>query len=991
MTLRLLLFGSPTIESGSESLALPFERRGQLFAYLALKRAWVARSELAALLWPGQDAKLAQANVRKALHRLQELPWAAGIETQGGALRLEIETDVPAFEAALRDRRIAEALSLRRGELLAGFEDDANEAWASWLGFERDRLRAAWRGAALERLATDIDPAEGIDLSSRLLEADSLDEAAMGAHLAWLARGGQAARARQAYRGFGDRLASELGITPGTQLRALHESLAASPSPAAPAAAPAASPHDDGFVGRAAELRRMAGLLGQEGCRLLCVVGPGGVGKTRLARRAMRELAPGYPDGATFVPLEDLPAGSDLAARIARESGLVLAGGREPMQQLVDHLRERRALFVLDNFEHLAAEAPALERLLDGCPGLAVIVTSRVRLAAFHEWLLPLEGLPCPEPDDEDRLEAFDAARLFVQAARRFDPGLAAAAQAASIVEICHLVDGLPLALELAASWTRVLPCEAIARELRQGTELLQAVDAARPPRHASIDLVFDQSWRLLGEAERSALARLSVFRGGFTAESARAVAGASLPVLGALADKSLLRKDEARITMHPLVQQLAALRLGEGEAREATRRAHALHFRRLLVQLRRAVERGDRGGLRQLDAEYENCRSAWHWATGQDEGAVLAECGATLLHYWDHRMAFREGSALLQGALEAASVRSDPRLEASLLGVAAHLEYRLDRYAAAEAIAARGLAAARAARDPASGAHCLQVLGTCSFRQGRYGDARRFFRQGQQQAKAASEPRKAAALLYNEALAEKAMGRGDQALQLFVESLAHHRSLGDVAGEALSLNSLGTLHMDRGEHETAGVHFRDGIAVCDRHGLSGPRVYLLTNLAELAFKTGEDDSALAHGRRALEIGESAGNRVVVSTMTLLLARLDLHGGDLPAARSRLAQALGIATAIGNPTLQVEAVSVFADLLAAQGETDCAGLLLAFAAGQPRASAPLREAIRARMAAGHAAAGASWPGLSLDELAHRIVAEAGSGHAALVSLLKGPQ
>jgi len=178
---------------------------------------------------------------------------------------------------------------------------------------------------------------------------------------------------------------------------------------------------------------------------------------------------------------------------------------------------------------------------------------------------------------------------------------------------------------------------------------------------------------------------------------------------------------------------------------------------------------------------------------------------------------------------------------------------------------------------------------------------------------------------------------------------------------------------------------------VCDRHGLSGVRVYLLTNLAELAFKTGDDEAALAHARRALEIGESAGNRVVVSTMTLLLARLALHGGDLPAARSRLAQALGIATAIGNPTLQVEAVSVFADLLSAQGEAGCAGQLLAFAAGQPRASAPLREAIRARMAAGLPAEGAAWPGLSLDDLAHRIVAEAGSDHAALVAHLKSPQ
>jgi len=217
------------------------------------------------------------------------------------------------------------------------------------------------------------------------------------------------------------------------------------------------------LLGRAVELQRIATLLAREGCRLLCIVGQGGAGKTRLARRAMRELASSYPDGAAFVPLEDLPAGSELAPRIARETGLVLAGGRDPLLQLADFFRDRRMLLVLDNFEHLAAEGPVLERLLDECPGLSVIVTSRVRLAAFHEWLLPLEGLPCPEPEDEDRLEAFDAARLFVQAARRFEPGLAAAAQAASIVEICRLVEGLPLALELAASLTRALPCDAIA------------------------------------------------------------------------------------------------------------------------------------------------------------------------------------------------------------------------------------------------------------------------------------------------------------------------------------------------------------------------------------------------------------------------------------------------------------------------------------------------------------------------------------------------
>jgi predicted ATPase/DNA-binding SARP family transcriptional activator len=986
---RLLLFGSPTLESGGESSALPCERRSQLLVFLALRRAWVTRPELAAMFWPGHDGRHAQANVRKTLFRLQEMPRAVAIETQGGALRAEIETDVAAFEAALREGRLQDALALRRGELLAGFEDDANDSWSGWLGFERDRLRAAWRGAALERLAGDIDPSEGAELSTRLLEADPLDEAAMGEHLKWLARGGQGARARHAYREFAERLGRELGLAPGTGLKAMHDSIVASPSAAAAMAPPAPRPPDDGFVGRAVELRRIATLLGQEGCRLLCLVGPGGVGKTRLARRAMRDLAPGYPDGVAFVPLEDLAAAGELAARIAREAGHTLAGSRDPLQQLADFLRDRRMLLVLDNFEHLATESPVLESLLEECPGLAVIVTSRVRLAAFHEWLLPLDGLPCPEPEDEDRLEAFDAARLFVQAARRVEPRLASAAEAAAIVEICRLVEGLPLALELAASWTRVLPCDAIAAELRHGTGLLQAAGTARPSRHAGIDVVFDQSWRLLGEAERDALSRLSVFRGGFSADSARAVAGASLPVLGALADKSLLRKDGARLSMHPLVQQLAALRLG-GDVREAARRAHAHHFRRLLVQLRRPVENGDREGLRQLEVEYENCRGAWHWAIGCDDAATLADCVPTLRHYWDHRVAFREGLALLAGALQSQASRADPRLEAALLGGMAHLEYRLDRYAAAEASATRGLAPARAARDHGSQALCLQVLGTCCYRQGRYGEARRYFRQALRQATADNDPRKAAVMLYNEAVVEKATGRYAEALRLFVESLAQYRRLGDVAGEALCLNSLGSLHLDRAEHEEAGTHLRAGLAVCDRHGLAGPRVFVLSNLAEHSLKTGDDDAAMAHAERAIGIAEPAGNRVIASAMKLVLARLALRRRDLPAARARLAESLDLATAIGNPLLQVEAVSFLAELLEAQGEPDCARLVLDFAAGHPSASAALRDAIRTRQGPARAAGGGrrAWPGLSLGELAHGIVAEAGTGHAALVARLK---
>ena len=191
------------------------------------------------------------------------MPWARGIESQGGALRFEADTDVSAFESALREQRIADALPMRRGELLAGFDDDQSEAWSSWLGFERDRLRVAWRDAALDHLAADIDAAEGIDLSARLLDADPLDEAALRAHMSWLARSGQSARARQVYREFVERLEEDLGLAPGAELRALHDSLgttAVVPAPACDDRAREAS--DAGFVGRTVELRRIAHAAG---------------------------------------------------------------------------------------------------------------------------------------------------------------------------------------------------------------------------------------------------------------------------------------------------------------------------------------------------------------------------------------------------------------------------------------------------------------------------------------------------------------------------------------------------------------------------------------------------------------------------------------------------------------------------------------------------------------------------------------------------------
>ena len=387
-------------------------------------------------------------------------------------------------------------------------------------------------------------------------------------------------------------------------------------------------------------------------------------------------------------------------------------------------------------------------------------------------------------------------------------------------------------------------------------------------------------------------LVRLSVFREGFTPAAARAVAAASLPVLGALTDKSLLRKSGARVFLHPLVQQFAAKRLGEGEARTATEAAHAQYFALLMSQLRRGVESGDRDTMRQMDAEFENCRAAWQWAVAHGAADEQLQCMPTLIDYCDHRCRFAEALQLVRLALDAADGQAHPVLRARLLARIAHFEYRLDRYADAEAAARRALDAARTARDYSARILSLSVLGSCSLRVGRYEDALLHYREVQKFASARNDQHNIATSLDHVALVLKWLGRYDEALRMSLESLAAHRRLGDVAGEALCLNNHAALHIAKQEFASAAPYLRESLALCEREGLVSTRLYVLANLTEVTLKTGDPAGAEVCARRAIELALAVGNRPVVAWMKLQLARLALRRDDLPAARTNLAESL---------------------------------------------------------------------------------------------------
>ena len=696
--LHIRLFGGVhIIQDGEAAPGLPSRPARALLLTLACQPGPMPRERLMDLFWPESDPKQAAANLRSLLSVLKKNLGDYLIITRyeaafnhAAAYTLDVqdfERGMAALKPAIEDfatlnaeqlRRLEETLALYRGDFLAGFSLRGAYGFEEWAMLERERLGLLAR-AGLRRLAQyDLDHRryeEGLTAAAKLLALDNLNEDAHRQMMWLLVRNGQRNAALRHYQRCRSILEEELGAPPAAATTALNDRLAALTFPP-----PAKLPRfRDPFFGREQEMARLQALLSEPGVGPITLLGPGGIGKTRLAVEAARWVHRRWPgaflDGVFFIPLTALTSPEQLILSLAEILGLSLQGVESPAQQTLQVLRNREMLLIFDNFEHLisADSRRFLESLRFQCPGVQTLLTSRERLKLSGEQLIDLGGFSCKGEKAAMQPPAAPALRLFlhhagkVQREINLDPDTIAA-----IVQLCALVDGMPLALQLAAGLTRHLPIAEIVRRVARDVDALEAAQISSPRRHDSIRTVFSASYATLSAEDRALLVRLTVFRGSFSADAANAVAGAELDQLHDFGDKSLLRACPGqRFAFHPLLQRYLAEKMTVVDSVAAIHCRHAEHYaeatraRAAAMSTARRQGRNPQETLAAIQQDIDNIRAAWRWAIAHaqrfPEDALIAFTDA-LGRFFEFESWYVESVELYARALDHLTVATDIR-----------------------------------------------------------------------------------------------------------------------------------------------------------------------------------------------------------------------------------------------------------------------------------------------------------------------------------------
>jgi predicted ATPase len=925
------------------ALPLPNTLPGWTVAFLAVQGDWVAREHLLALLWPDAASTAAQHSLRETLRRVRGLlaSWGeeGALEAERMRVRLALPTDLVPWRHELAAAG-GPAVPPHPNALLASFTFTGFAALQEWAAVERVALARQWRDALLVRLQRG-SATDRADLAAQWLAAEPLDEEAMAAHVQAVQQQGRGGQAQRLFAEYRERLERELGTGASA---ALQGALAARLGAAAPSVVPAApaTPRRDDFVGRTLELRRIDAALQPGGPRVLTLLGPGGAGKTRLARQALARQHGAWPGGLHAIDLQDLDDVDALPARVAQRLGLAWREASEPAAALAALLPRERLLLLLDNVEQIAGFADWLDRLLGAAPGLTVLLTSRTRTGLAREQVLLLEGLAVPDESSQD-LEAagtFDAVRLFERRARAAQPHFDLSAHLDGVLDIVRTVGGLPLAVELAAAWVRVLPAAAIAAELHGSIAVLEGdpAAAAQPgrPEHASLQAVLERSWSRLTAREREALLALSVCRGSFTAATARALADAGLPLLAGLLGHSMLGVDDAgRFALHPVLaahaRQLAAR---DGAALAQAQDRHADWFARHLAALQAQHRESPKALADAIDAVQADAALAWQHAVVGRRHDRIDNASPAWRTYCMATGRFAQGVQLFE---QAAAMGGDARAALRAQTTLAQFLVRMRNPERAAVLAAQCLQLAEAHDEPVWAGECADLLGACECARGRWQAALGWLERTLALTLEHGPRRELGRRFNNLAFAETFLGRFEAAIEHYHQGIAIHREFGDVVGAARGMNNQAFVYVARGDWAAALGPLEDALRFAQDKGVRAVALDAMFLLGTVLVELGEHDAAQRRLEPAREGFERNDNPGMVLKADCYLARIAARRGEHAAAARTLLAAVRRARAEDWVFDVLYALIFVAEQLRERGHAAQAGRVLRAVAAAPQA------------------------------------------------------
>ncbi len=880
--LRLFVDGRPQKFS-----ALP--KATPLLAYLLLNRqSHIPRDTLAYTLWPDVPESEARANLRRHLHELrrnlppapESLPWIIA-ETQSVQWNpaAPVWIDVAEFESSVQQlERRTEAAALYTGDLL-------QNVYEEWLEPERERLRHLYLQMLeqlIERNHQQGDLIQAMNYCQQAFQYDPWREPVVRALMRLRLESGDRAGALQEYQRFKQRLHEELGVAPMPETRALYQDMVENriktperpQKPALPAAAPStpvlARPLHNlpaplmPCIGRQQEIATVVKLLRDS--RLITLTGPGGIGKTRLALevagQVLEQQSDLCADGVFYVRLADVRDVNLIAPAIAETIGLKITAAEPTWDQVSHYLHDKRILLWLDNFEQLLPAAAHLTHLLHAAASLRLLVTSQALLHIYgeHEFAVPPLTVPAVhEQNGITRISQSPAVAWFVAVARTTNPGFTLHADNASaIAQICARLEGVPLAIELAAARSKLFPPAVILSQLNDPLNFLTGRGRDLPTRQRTLRETITWSYNLLTPTEKELFAALSVFAGSFSLEAAVTVCGRqgdegqTYNDIESLLDKNMLRlanrpeEDTPRFRMLLVIREYAYEQLSPAAAASYQLR-HLHYFSRFVAKTADSLYGPDQlFGLQRLNEEDDNMRVALSWAFADDPSAERVEAGSIILYslaqrYWQYKGRINEGRDWLNRALHHRAKLTDENL-LRLLNHGGWLAQLQEDYQSAIPMHEEALSLARQLNHDLHIISSLHHLGAAAGRTGAYVRSEDLLSECLNRMRQNPETKLLAisTLLNNLGIVQRRLKKFDDAAATLTECLQMKQTLGDTSGMASVLSNLGMVSANQGDYETARLHLVESLnlrrEVNDRLGM----MYTLGNMSQLALDEGQ-------------------------------------------------------------------------------------------------------------------------------------------------------